>query len=220
MGARRPACLTRHLGRKLSQDESTRRRRAVTHPRKPDPACRSGGPRRASACPAGRRCRGARDRACRGSRCIRGSGRGCKGIPRGQDRRQPRHGVGLDGRRRQPARGGSRRQDPRRRRQRSRCHGCRPGRSRAGRTAVLRPRRAVPSSSGTMQRRGEVTTLDGRETAPLDATPTLFQNEDGEPLKFWDAVVGGLSVGTPGTPALHGGSPRPLGHARLGAPLR
>ena len=49
---------------------------------------------------------------------------------------------------------------------------------------------------------GEVTTLDGRETAPLDATPTLFQNEDGEPLKFWDAVVGGLSVGTPGTPAL------------------
>lgn len=49
---------------------------------------------------------------------------------------------------------------------------------------------------------GELTTLDGRETAPLAATPTLFQDENGEPLKFFDAVVGGRSVGAPGTPAL------------------
>ncbi len=49
---------------------------------------------------------------------------------------------------------------------------------------------------------GTLTTLDGRETAPMDATPTLFQDENGEPLKFYDAVVGGRSVGTPGTPAL------------------
>ncbi len=49
---------------------------------------------------------------------------------------------------------------------------------------------------------GKVTTLDGRETAPLEATPTLFQDENGEPLKFYDAVVGGRSVGTPGTPML------------------
>ncbi|HBS50492.1 MAG TPA: gamma-glutamyltransferase, partial [Rhodobacteraceae bacterium] len=49
---------------------------------------------------------------------------------------------------------------------------------------------------------GEVTTLDGRETAPLAATPTLFQDVGGETLGFFDAVVGGLSVGTPGTPAL------------------
>lgn len=49
---------------------------------------------------------------------------------------------------------------------------------------------------------GELTTLDGRETAPMAATPRLFQTEDGEPLKFFDAVVGGRSVGTPGTPAL------------------
>ncbi|MEM8749916.1 MAG: gamma-glutamyltransferase [Pseudomonadota bacterium] len=49
---------------------------------------------------------------------------------------------------------------------------------------------------------GNVTTLDGRETAPVEATPTLFQNDAGEPLKFFDAVVGGRSVGTPGTPAL------------------
>ncbi|WP_170582829.1 gamma-glutamyltransferase [Ruegeria arenilitoris] len=49
---------------------------------------------------------------------------------------------------------------------------------------------------------GRLTTLDGRETAPREASPTLFQDENGEPLKFFDAVVGGLSVGTPGTPAL------------------
>jgi len=49
---------------------------------------------------------------------------------------------------------------------------------------------------------GEITTLDGRETAPMDATPTLFQDETGQPLAFFDAVVGGRSVGTPGTPAL------------------
>jgi len=49
---------------------------------------------------------------------------------------------------------------------------------------------------------GAVTTLDGRETAPLAATPRLFQDAAGEPLKFWDAVVGGRSVGVPGTPAL------------------
>ncbi|WP_146590119.1 gamma-glutamyltransferase [Puniceibacterium confluentis] len=49
---------------------------------------------------------------------------------------------------------------------------------------------------------GEITTLDGREAAPLAATPRLFQDEAGEPLSFFEAVVGGRSVGVPGTPAL------------------
>ena len=49
---------------------------------------------------------------------------------------------------------------------------------------------------------GEVTTLDGRETAPLAVTPKAFLKNDGTPLQFFDAVVGGLSVGTPGTPKL------------------
>ena len=44
-----------------------------------------------------------------------------------------------------------------------------------------------------------LTTYDGRETAPMAATPTLFQTDDGEPMKFFAAVVGGRSVGTPGT---------------------
>jgi gamma-glutamyltranspeptidase/glutathione hydrolase len=48
----------------------------------------------------------------------------------------------------------------------------------------------------------KLTTFDGRETAPMAATPRLFQNEQGEPLGFMAAVVGGRSVGTPGTPRL------------------
>ena len=47
-----------------------------------------------------------------------------------------------------------------------------------------------------------ITTLDGRETAPLKASSSRFQKENGQPMKFFDAVVGGLSVGTPGVPAL------------------
>ena len=49
---------------------------------------------------------------------------------------------------------------------------------------------------------GQITTLDGRETASRHVTPQLFQDASGEPLKFFDAVVGGKSVGVPGTPAL------------------
>jgi len=45
----------------------------------------------------------------------------------------------------------------------------------------------------------ELTALDGRETAPAGARPELFLDAEGKPLKFYDAVVGGRSVGTPGT---------------------
>ncbi|OOV87920.1 gamma-glutamyltransferase [Oceanospirillum linum] len=48
-------------------------------------------------------------------------------------------------------------------------------------------------------RKQQLTTFDGRETAPLAATPELFQDDQGKPLTFFDAVVGGRSVGTPGT---------------------
>lgn len=44
---------------------------------------------------------------------------------------------------------------------------------------------------------GEITTFDGRETAPMAASDDLFL-EDGEPMAFFDAVIGGRSVGTPG----------------------
>ncbi|MYZ50035.1 gamma-glutamyltransferase [Propylenella binzhouense] len=48
----------------------------------------------------------------------------------------------------------------------------------------------------------KLTTLDGRETAPGAATPKLFLDDNGAPLRFYDAVVGGRSVGVPGTPRL------------------
>jgi gamma-glutamyltranspeptidase/glutathione hydrolase len=44
-----------------------------------------------------------------------------------------------------------------------------------------------------------LTTLDGRETAPKAAKPERFLGADGKPMKFVDAVVGGRSVGVPGT---------------------
>ena len=40
---------------------------------------------------------------------------------------------------------------------------------------------------------------DGRETAPAAAKPERFLDKEGKPLKFYDAVVGGKSVGVPGT---------------------
>lgn len=60
---------------------------------------------------------------------------------------------------------------------------------------------------------GAVTTLDGRETAPLSATPRLFLDDKGEPLGFFEAVVGGRSVGVPGTPALLEAAHRRWGRA-------
>ncbi|SDN56206.1 gamma-glutamyltranspeptidase / glutathione hydrolase [Lutimaribacter pacificus] len=60
---------------------------------------------------------------------------------------------------------------------------------------------------------GAVTTLDGRETAPLAATPRLFLDDKGEPLGFFEAVVGGRSVGVPGTPALLEAAHRRWGRA-------
>ncbi|MCU4182637.1 gamma-glutamyltransferase [Bosea sp. BH3] len=45
---------------------------------------------------------------------------------------------------------------------------------------------------------GKVATLDGRETAPAAATPDRFM-KDGKPMPFREAVIGGRSVGVPGT---------------------
>jgi len=44
----------------------------------------------------------------------------------------------------------------------------------------------------------KVTAVDGRETAPAAATDQLFM-KDGKPMAFYDGVVGGRSVGAPGT---------------------
>ena len=44
----------------------------------------------------------------------------------------------------------------------------------------------------------QVEAFDGRETAPMAADEKLFIGADGKPLPFYDAVIGGRSVGTPG----------------------
>ena len=44
-----------------------------------------------------------------------------------------------------------------------------------------------------------VEAFDGRETAPAATDEKLFLGADGKPLPFYDGVVGGRSVGVPGT---------------------
>ncbi|RMH45709.1 MAG: gamma-glutamyltransferase [Alphaproteobacteria bacterium] len=46
---------------------------------------------------------------------------------------------------------------------------------------------------------GALMSIDGRETAPLAARPDMWLDADGNPMKFFDAVPGGKSVGVPGT---------------------
>ncbi len=48
-------------------------------------------------------------------------------------------------------------------------------------------------------RRKTLLAYDGRETAPAAARPDRFLDKTGVPLRFFDAVVGGRSVGVPGT---------------------
>ena len=43
-----------------------------------------------------------------------------------------------------------------------------------------------------------LTSWDGRETAPSAATSDLFLDTNGQPMNWWDALAGGRSVGTPG----------------------
>jgi gamma-glutamyltranspeptidase/glutathione hydrolase len=45
----------------------------------------------------------------------------------------------------------------------------------------------------------KVEAFDGRETAPAAADEKLFLKPDGTPVAFYDGVVGGRSVGVPGT---------------------
>jgi len=63
---------------------------------------------------------------------------------------------------------------------------------------------------------GEVSTIDGRETAPASYEGDTFLGEDGEPLDFWSVVNSGMSIGVPGTPALWDEAARELGSQPLG----
>jgi len=47
-----------------------------------------------------------------------------------------------------------------------------------------------------------ITVYDGREAAPMGATPGMLLDSAGRPLPFFDAVASGISVGVPGAVAL------------------
>ena len=47
-------------------------------------------------------------------------------------------------------------------------------------------------------KKDSVSAYDGREVAPMGATPELFLDKDGKPIRYFNAVVGGRSVGVPG----------------------
>ncbi|MEP6650835.1 MAG: gamma-glutamyltransferase [Lapillicoccus sp.] len=67
----------------------------------------------------------------------------------------------------------------------------------------------------------KVTTIDGRETAPATFTDTTFVDPvTGAPYPFNTVVNSGLSIGTPGTPALWDKAARTLGTWRLGELLK
>ncbi|MDH3691451.1 MAG: gamma-glutamyltransferase [Gammaproteobacteria bacterium] len=48
-------------------------------------------------------------------------------------------------------------------------------------------------------KRRELSTIDGRETAPAAARPVYFLDENGDTKQWWATVTGGGSVGVPGT---------------------
>src|SRR4051812_7926161 len=70
-------------------------------------------------------------------------------------------------------------------------------------------------------RHHKVSTIDGRESAPMAFTPTVFTAPDGSALDFNTVVSSGLSVGVPGTLAVWDTAARRFGTrslARLLAP--
>ena len=49
---------------------------------------------------------------------------------------------------------------------------------------------------------GKLTVYDGRETAPAQASPTMFLGPDGKPLGYREAVTSGRATGVPGAVAM------------------
>jgi len=49
---------------------------------------------------------------------------------------------------------------------------------------------------------GKLTVYDGRETAPAQASPTMFLGADGKPLGYREAVTSGRATGVPGAVAM------------------
>ncbi|MBB3764649.1 gamma-glutamyltransferase [Sphingomicrobium lutaoense] len=70
---------------------------------------------------------------------------------------------------------------------------------------VVEPQSSGIGGGGFMLRSdaaGNVVSYDGRETAPMAASPDWFLDEAGEPVPFGSVVPGGRSVGVPGNVAM------------------
>ena len=65
----------------------------------------------------------------------------------------------------------------------------------------------------------QLASFDGRETAPAAAMPAYWLDDAGAPLEFWDAVVGGRSVGGAGHAEADGDAARALRPAAVGRAL-
>ncbi|RIX32396.1 gamma-glutamyltransferase [Sphingomonas edaphi] len=61
---------------------------------------------------------------------------------------------------------------------------------------------------------GKVTIYDGRETAPAQASPSMFLDSTGRPLPFAQAVLSGRATGVPGAVALLAEAHRDHGNLR------
>lgn len=62
----------------------------------------------------------------------------------------------------------------------------------------------------------QVTAYDGREVAPAGATPSLFLDDQGKPLDFATAILGGRSTGVPGAVAMLAAAQRDHGRKPWG----
>ena len=58
----------------------------------------------------------------------------------------------------------------------------------------------------------KVTAYDGREVAPMGASPDMFLRPDGRPLSFGEAVVSGRATGVPGAVAMLAAVQKDHGH--------
>ena len=98
---------------------------------------------------------------------------------------------------------------------RSRCSSCSTSSSRRAPASAAAPSWCIGDAG-----RGRCRPSTAARRRPRRRSPSAFIGPDGKPMKFYDAVVGGRSVGVPGTPAAARDRAQELGQAALAAAVR